>query len=70
MAKDVIGYIYNNSKNHQIKLLFFIQLSFPFSYSTLNIPKVIVNEAIGGTSGSYDLLGVMSARCPSGSAGW
>jgi putative ABC transport system ATP-binding protein len=57
MIKSIFGYIFYYSKSQQIKLLLFILLSFPFLYGSLDLPKTIINEAIGGKASSYDILG-------------
>lgn len=57
MIKGIFGYIYHYSKAQQIKLLFFTMFSFPFLYGSLDLPKTIINKAIGGKEGSYELFG-------------
>lgn len=64
MIRGIFGYILHYSKKEQLKLLCLILLSFPFLYSSLNLPKIIINEAIGGTSSTYELLGVELEQLP------
>ena len=48
MEKTIFGFIYRYSKKQQIYILFFTILSFPFLYYSLELPKIIINDAIGG----------------------
>ena len=48
MEKGVFKFILRYSKKQQIFLLLMILLSYPFYYYSLDLPKTIVNEAIGG----------------------
>src|SRR6056297_1107922 len=48
MQKNVYKFIYKFSRRDQLLILFFTILSFPFMYYSLELPKLIVNEAIGG----------------------
>ncbi len=57
MIKGIFGYIFHYSKSQQIKLLLFILLSFPFLYGFLDLPKTIINEAIGGKASGYEIFG-------------
>ncbi|UCH76030.1 MAG: ATP-binding cassette domain-containing protein [Rhodospirillales bacterium] len=51
MEPSIFGFILRYSKAQQIWLLAVIVLSYPFLYLALEMPKVIVNQAIGATSG-------------------
>lgn len=58
MDRNVFKYIYRHSKKQQILILLLTLVSFPFLYYSLELPKLIVNEAIGGEMGpSVELLG-------------
>ncbi len=57
MEEGIFGYILKYSKKQQITLLLFSLLSFPFLYFSLDIPKTIINEAIGGTNFPQEILG-------------
>ncbi len=48
MDKGVFGFILRYSKKQQILLLTMIAASLPFYYFSLDLPKDIINEAIGG----------------------
>ena len=57
MENGIFGYIYRYSKPQQIVLLLMILVSFPFLYVSLDLPKTIINEAIGGNGDSFALFG-------------
>ncbi len=57
MEKGIFGYIYRYSKSQQIILLVMIMVSFPFLYISMDLPKTIINKAIGGTDDVYSLFG-------------
>ena len=48
MDKSIFGFIWRHSKKQQIVLLLMIVASYPFYYFSLDLPKTIINEAIGG----------------------
>jgi ABC-type multidrug transport system fused ATPase/permease subunit len=58
MPKSVFAYIWRHSRLQQIMLTLVTLASFPFLYYSLDLPKQIVNEAIGGAGAPYDILGV------------
>lgn len=58
MPKSVFAYIWRHSRLQQIILTVFTLASFPFLYYSLDLPKQIVNEAIGGAGSPYDILGI------------
>ncbi len=49
MEPTLFRYIFSHSKKPQFILLGATLFSFPFLYMTLDLPKTIINEAIGGT---------------------
>lgn len=57
MEDNIFKFILKHSKKDQIILLIFTIVSFPFLYYSLDLPKTIINKAIGGGTGSRDLLG-------------
>lgn len=58
MDRNIFKYIYRHSKKQQILILILTLISFPFLYYSLELPKLIVNEAIGGEMGlSIDVMG-------------
>ncbi len=48
MQNTLLGYIWTHSRRAQIALLVLTLISFPFLYLSLELPKIIVNQAIGG----------------------
>ena len=58
MPKSVFAYIWRHSRLQQIILTVITLASFPFLYYSLDLPKQIVNEAIGGAGAPYHLMGV------------
>jgi len=57
MSPNVFSYIFRYSKKEQIILLVVTALSFPFLYLSLDLPKTIINKAIGGTEFPKEFLG-------------
>ncbi|WP_430471050.1 ABC transporter transmembrane domain-containing protein [Thalassospira lucentensis] len=58
MPKSVFAYIWRYSRLQQIILTLVTLFSFPFLYYSLDLPKLIVNEAIGGAGSPYEILGI------------
>ncbi|AUG51784.1 ABC transporter transmembrane domain-containing protein [Thalassospira marina] len=58
MPHSVFAYIWRHSRLQQIVLLIITVLSFPFLYYSLDLPKMIVNQAIGGAGEPFEILGV------------
>lgn len=58
MPKSVFAYIWQHSSLQQIILTLVTVISFPFLYYSLDLPKLIVNQAIGGAGEPYDVLGI------------
>ena len=48
MEKTLFKFIWRYSKRDQIILLVLTAISFPFLYLSLDLPKTIINKAIGG----------------------
>jgi ABC-type multidrug transport system fused ATPase/permease subunit len=48
MEPTIFRFILKHSRREQVYLLIFTALAFPFLYMTLDLPKTIINEAIGG----------------------
>lgn len=55
MENGLFAYILKYSKRQQIILLTMTVLSFPFYYLSLDLPKVIINDAISGTDFPVDV---------------
>jgi putative ABC transport system ATP-binding protein len=57
VEKGIFGFVLRYSKRQQIMLLLVTAVSFPFYYYSLDLPKTIINDAIGGSSFPMDILG-------------
>ncbi|UWQ91793.1 ABC transporter transmembrane domain-containing protein [Aliisedimentitalea scapharcae] len=57
MEPTLFSFIWKYSKRQQLVLLGLTILTFPFIYATLELPKRIINDAIGMQAASYDVLG-------------
>ena len=49
MESSIFRFIFKYSAKEQVKLLLLTLISFPFLYLSLDLPKNIINDAIGGT---------------------
>ena len=62
MENGIFAYILRYSRKQQLKLLLMIIASFPFYYLSLDLPKTIINEAIGGiefpVTATFDIFGL------------
>nr|WP_300054990.1 ABC transporter transmembrane domain-containing protein [uncultured Roseobacter sp.] len=58
IEKSLFQFIWKHSKRDQLKLLLITSLLFPFLYLTLELPKRIINDAIGAQSSEVRVLGV------------
>jgi len=58
MEQSIFKYIWKYSKRDQIILLLVTLLTFPLLYVSLELPKRIINDAIGGSKEGVTLLGV------------
>lgn len=56
MDRSLFRYIWRFSARQQITTLILILISFPFLYYSLDLPKTIINEAIGGERATIDFL--------------
>jgi putative ABC transport system ATP-binding protein len=57
MEKSLFSFIWKYSKRDQLFLLAFTLFTFPFLYATLELPKRIINDAIGAQSDTATVLG-------------
>ena len=64
MENGIFKYILRYSKAQQLYLLFVTAISFPFLYVSLDIPKTIINEAIGGGEFPISIFGVEFDQIP------
>lgn len=56
MDRSLFKYIWRFSARQQVTTLVLILISFPFLYYSLDLPKTIINEAIGGERSTIDFL--------------
>jgi putative ABC transport system ATP-binding protein len=64
MESQIFKYIIRHSKPQQLFLLLLTALSFPFLYLSLDLPKTIINEAIGGTDFPRNYFGYEITQLP------
>lgn len=57
MEPTLFSFIWKHSKRQQLVLLALTVFSFPFLYVSLELPKRIINDAIGSPTAIVDLLG-------------
>lgn len=57
MEPTLFKFIWRYSKTQQLTLLMVTLVSFPFLYFSLDLPKTIINQAIGGTDFPKTILG-------------
>ncbi|MGB7242145.1 MAG: ABC transporter transmembrane domain-containing protein [Sulfitobacter sp.] len=58
MEKSLFKYIWKHSKRDQLVLLVVTLATFPLLYVSLELPKRIINDAIGGSGNEVTILGV------------
>ncbi|MGH7112102.1 MAG: hypothetical protein ACREFK_16960, partial [Stellaceae bacterium] len=58
LAPDLYRFILRYSLREQIYLIVITLLSFPFFYYSLDLPKLIINQAISGKHFPYEFLGI------------
>ena len=58
MEKTLFKFIWRYSKRDQIILLILTAISFPFLYLSLDLPKIIINKAIGGKDVPVEIFGI------------
>src|SRR6266404_5114725 len=64
LPPTIYGFILRHSRREQIYLVVVTLLSFPFLYYSLELPKVIINEAIGGKHFPREFLGLELGQIP------
>lgn len=57
MEPTLFSFIWKHSKRQQLTLLILTVVSFPFLYISLELPKRIINDAIGSNTANVDLFG-------------
>src|SRR4051812_14888212 len=61
---SIYGFVLRYSLREQVYLVVVTLLSFPFLYYSLELPKVIINHAIGGKNFPQDVLGFEFGQIP------
>ena len=64
MDKNIFRFIWRYSKRQQIIVSLLTVASFPFLYAALQLPKVIVNDAIDGTEFPKEIVGFPFDQVP------
>ena len=64
MEPSIFRFVLKHSRREQILLLTFTMLAFPFLYMSLDLPKSIINEAIGGRDFPRAILGYELGQIP------
>ncbi len=64
MEPSIFRFVLKHSRREQILLLIFTMLAFPFLYMSLDLPKTIINEAIGGRDFPRAILGYELEQIP------
>ncbi|QFI37314.1 cyclic nucleotide-binding domain-containing protein [Moritella marina ATCC 15381] len=62
MEKSLFQFIWKYSKRNQLILSAITLLTFPILYVSLELPKRIINDAIGGTGEDVTVLGVLLSQ--------
>jgi putative ABC transport system ATP-binding protein len=64
MDPRFLSFVWRYSKRDQLIILALTVATFPLVYVSLEIPKIIINEAIGGTDFPKEFLGLELAQIP------
>src|SRR2546430_13292668 len=64
LEPTIYRFILRHSLRQQLVLLVLTLVSFPFLYYSLDLPKTIVNRAIGGKRFPIEILGLQLAQIP------
>lgn len=64
MDTNFLSFVWRHSKREQLVILAITFASFPFVYLSLELPKIIINEAIDGTDWPRDVLGFEMEQIP------
>ena len=64
MESSIFRFVLKHSRREQIVLLTFTMLAFPFIYMSLDLPKTIINQAIGGRDFPQRVLGYEFEQIP------
>ena len=58
MERTLFSFIWKYSRRDQVLLLLVTLITFPFLYATLELPKRIINDAVGADSNHIDVFGL------------
>ena len=64
MEPSIYRYIFRYSKREQLLLVVLTVISFPFLYLSLDLPKTIINKAIGGSDFPITMFGTEIDQIP------
>ena len=64
LEKSIFRFILRYSRRDQIYLTFLTVLMFPILYAALELPKIIINQAIGGTEFPREVFGFSFDQIP------
>ena len=64
MQDTLFQFVFRYSMRQQVIILAVTVLSFPFLYFSLDLPKIIINEAIGGKNFPRTVLGIEFDQVP------
>jgi ABC-type multidrug transport system fused ATPase/permease subunit len=64
MESSIFRFVLKHSRREQILLLTFTMLAFPFLYMSLELPKTIINQAIGGRDFPQVIFGYELEQIP------
>jgi len=62
MERSIFSFIWKYSRRDQLVLLAFTLITFPFLYVSLELPKRIINDAIGAKSEAIDIWGIQLSQ--------
>lgn len=62
MEPSIFSFIWKYSRRDQIVLLIFTLITFPFLYVTLELPKRIINDAIGSATDTVSVFGLQMTQ--------
>jgi len=62
MEPSIFAFIWKYSRREQLILLAFTVFTFPLLYATLELPKRIINDAIGAQTGQIEAFGVQMSQ--------
>ncbi len=64
MESSIFKFVLRHSRKEQIRLVLFTLVAFPFLYFSLDLPKTIINQAIGGDVFPREFLGYSLSQVP------